>query len=300
MALFSRRGRITPGEMFPAGEPGYRVSLVPLRSGIRVRVVERGDAGGVPVLMLPGWGSTAYAWRMNLPAVADAGYRAIAVDPKGSGLSDKPLGESEYTSDAMISHLGEILDALALENPVVVGHSQSATVAFRFAKRFPHRVRGLVLLSPVGHAGFKNVWLYKLLTPKIVRPLLPSLCTREAVRLTLHRVYGNLRPFTERVVDEYHAPCQFREFPIAQRDSLHAFDWSVPVTGPVNVPALLMHGSEDHLVRGDALADFAHAIPGIEIIEIAGAGHIIPEEAYEQVNAALTRFLRGTVPAWLY
>jgi pimeloyl-ACP methyl ester carboxylesterase len=297
MALFSRRGRITPGEMFPAGEPGYRVSLVPLRSGTRIRVVERGDAGGAPVLMLPGWGSMVYAWRANLPAVADAGYRAIAVDLKGSGLSDKPPGESEYTSDAMISHLGEILDALALDRPVIVGHSQSATVAFRFAKRFPHRLRGLVLLSPVGHAGFKNLRLYKLLTPKIAKRILQPLCTRAAIRLTLHRVYGKLRPFTERDVDEYHAPCQFREFPIAQRDSLHAFDWSEPVRGPVKLPALLMHGSEDHLVRRDALADFTRAIPGIEIIEIPGAGHVIPEEAYEDVNAALTRFLRRTLPA---
>src|SRR2546430_114990 len=117
MPLFSRRGRITPGEMFPAGETAYRVSLLPLRSGIRIRVVERGT--GEPVLMLPGWGSSVYLWRKNLPAVADAGYRAIAVDLKGLGLSDKPLGESEYTSDAMISHLGEILDALVLERPVI-------------------------------------------------------------------------------------------------------------------------------------------------------------------------------------
>jgi pimeloyl-ACP methyl ester carboxylesterase len=297
MALFSRRGRMTPGEMFPAREPGYRVSLLPLRSGIRIRVVERGEVGGAPVLMLPGWGSTVYLWRKNLPAIADAGYRGIAVDLKGSGLSDKPLGENEYTSDAMISHLGEILDALALERPVIVGHSQSATIAFRFAKRFPSRLRGLVLLSPVGHAGVKNLWLYKLLTPRIIRRILPSLCNREAIRITLHRVYGKLGSFTERDVDEYHAPCQFRDFPIAQRDSLHAFDWREPVRGPVKLPALLMGGTEDHLLHRDALADFARAIPGIEIIEIPGAGHIIPEEAYKQVNTALTRFLQRTVPA---
>lgn len=283
--------------MFPAGEASYRTSFVRLRSGIRIRVVERGAADGYPVLLLPGWGSTVYSWRMNLPAVADAGYRAISVDLKGSGLSDKPLGESEYTSDAMISHLGEILDALALERPVIVGHSQSATIAFRFAKRFPHRPRGLVLLSPVGHAGFKNLRLYKLLTPKIARPILPALCTRVAIRLTLHRVYGKLRTFTERDVDEYHAPCRFPEFSIAQRDSLHAFDWKEAITGPVKLPALLIHGSADHLVLSDTLVDFARAVPGIEIIEIPGAGHIIAEEAHEQVNAALTRFLRRTMPA---
>jgi pimeloyl-ACP methyl ester carboxylesterase len=292
MPLFTRRGRIPPGEMFPAGDPEYRVNFIRLRSGIRIRSIERGRPDAAPVLMLPGWGSTVYAWRENLPVVAAAGYRAIAVDLKGSGLSDKPLGESEYTSEAMIEHLGEILDALSLERPVIVGHSQSASIAFRFARRSPERLRALVLLSPVGHAGVKNLGLYKFLTPRFARNILPSLCTRGAIRLTLHRVYGKLRRYTERDVDEYHAPCQFREFPIAQRDSLHAFEWSEPVTGPVNVPVLLMHGTNDHLVRGDTISDFVRAIPGMEVVKIPGAGHIIPEEAHEQVNAALIRFLR--------
>jgi pimeloyl-ACP methyl ester carboxylesterase len=292
MSLFARRGRIPPGEMFPAGESGYRTSFVKLRSGISIRVVERGDVAAFPVLLLPGWGSTVYIWRRNLPAIADAGFRAIAVDLKGSGLSDKPLGESEYTSEAMIEHLGEIIDALALKAPVVVGHSQAASIAYRYAKRNPSRLGGLVLLSPVGHNGVKLLWLYKLLTPKLARAALPSLCTRLAIRLTLRRVYGKLRDFSSRDVDEYYAPCQFPEFPIAQRDSLHAFDWRVPVDGKLDLPALLMHGTNDHLVRGDSIADYEKAIPGIETVVISGAGHIIPEEADEHVNSALIPFLR--------
>ena len=278
--------------MFPAKEPGYRVSFVRLASGIRIRVVERGDESGLPVLLLPGWGSTVYIWRRNFPAIADAGFRAIAVDLKGSGLSDKPLGENEYTSDALVAHLGEILDALKLERPVIVGHSQSASIAYRFAKKNSARMRALVLVSPVGHAGVKLLWLYKLLTPGFLRGVLPTLCTRTAIRITLRRVYGSLRRFTPRDVLEFQSPCQFREFAIAQRDSLHAFDWSEPVTGRLDVPTLILHGTDDHLVRGDTIADYKRAIPDIEAVEIAGAGHIVPEEADEEVNAALIAFLR--------
>lgn len=277
--------------MFPAGDPEYRVSLARLASGVRVRVIERGDPGGIPVLMLPGWGSTVYVWRRNLPAVANAGFRAIGVDLKGSGLSDKPLGEAEYTSDAMSDHLGEIIDALGLDHPVVVGHSQSASIAYRFARRYPSRLRGLVLLSPVGHDGVKLMWLYKLLTPRVLRGVLPYLCTRGAIRITLHRVYGKLGRFNERDVDEFHAPCQFHEFAIAQRDSLHAFHWRQPVDGRLELPALLMHGTDDHLVRGDSIADYRNAIPGIKVVEIPGAGHIIPEEADGHVNESLIPFL---------
>jgi pimeloyl-ACP methyl ester carboxylesterase len=278
--------------MFPAKDPGYRVSFVRLASGIRIRVVERGDVTGPPVLMLPGWGSTVYIWRRNFPAIAAEGFRAISVDMKGSGLSDKPLGEHEYTSNAFIAHLAEILDALALQRPVLVGHSQSASIAYRFARKYPSRVRALVLVSPVGHAGVKLLWLYKLLTPALARRVLPSLCTRTAIRITLHRVYGKLRRFSERDVLEFQSPCHFPEFSIAQRDSLHAFDWSQPVRGPLHLPALVIHGTADHLVRGDTLSDYRRAIPDAEVVEIAGAGHIVPEEADEQVNAALIAFLR--------
>lgn len=288
----TRRGRILPDEMFPAGDPDYRISFVKLRSGIRIRAVERGNPGAPPVLFLPGWGSTVYIWRRNLPAVSAAGFRAIAVDLKGSGLSDKPLGEHEYTSDAFVNHVADIIDALALEKPVLVGHSQSASIAYRFAKREPWRLRGLVLLSPVGHSGIKLLWLYKLLTPKLLRGILPSLCTRLAIRITLRRVYGKLRKFSDRDVSEFHSPCHFPNFSIAQRDSLHAFDWKQPVEGRLDLPALVMHGTDDHLVRGETLSDFEKVIPDIEAVVIEGAGHIVPEEADEQVNAALTGFLR--------
>ena len=296
MSPSTRRGRILPDEMFPAGDPEYRISFVKLRSGIRIRAIERGNPDAPPVLFLPGWGSTVYIWRRNLPAVAAAGYRAIAVDLKGSGLSDKPLGEHEYTSDAFVKHVADILDALALEKPVLVGHSQSASIAYRFAKREPSRLRGLVLLSPVGHSGIKLLWLYKLLTPKMVRGILPSLCTRLAIRITLRRVYGKLRKFSDSDVAEFHSPCHFPNFSIAQRDSLHAFDWAQPVEGRLDLPALVMHGTDDHLVRGETLSDFEKVIPNIEAVVIEGAGHIVPEEADEQVNAALTGFLRRITP----
>jgi pimeloyl-ACP methyl ester carboxylesterase len=180
-----------------------------------------------------------------------------------------------------------------LKRPVVVGHSQSASIAYRFAKRDPSRVSALVLLSPVGHDGVKLLPLYKFLTPKFGRRLLPSLSTRLAIRLTLHRVYGRLRRFSERDIDEYYAPCQFAEFPIAQRDSLHAFDWHQPVVGRLDIPTLLMHGSKDHLVRGGSIRDYERAIPGIQVAEIPDAGHIIPEEADGVVNETLIPFLRG-------
>ncbi|HET6760547.1 MAG TPA: alpha/beta fold hydrolase, partial [Gemmatimonadaceae bacterium] len=130
MIRFVRRGRLSPGEMFPAGDPAYRVSYPRLRSGIKVRVVERGDPAAPPVLFVPGWGCPVYVYRRNLPAVADAGFRSIAVDLKGHGLSFKPLGGREYSLESLVDHFEEIIDSLELERPALVGHSIGATLLY--------------------------------------------------------------------------------------------------------------------------------------------------------------------------
>src|SRR5688500_20372279 len=101
MIGFRRRDNLSPGEMFPAGYPAYRVSFPRLRSGIKLRVVERGEPTSPPVLLVHGWGCSAFIFRDNMPALADAGFRAIAVDLKGHGLSDKPVAADEYTVDAL-------------------------------------------------------------------------------------------------------------------------------------------------------------------------------------------------------
>ena len=106
-----RRGSLSPGEMFPSGDAAYRVQFPRLRSGLKVRVVERGDPASPPVLFVHGWGCSVYVFRRNMPALADAGYRAMAVDLKGHGLSDKPISPDEYTIDAMVEHLRDILAA---------------------------------------------------------------------------------------------------------------------------------------------------------------------------------------------
>src|SRR5438874_13730621 len=123
MIRSGRRDPLGPSEMFPAGDPAYRVSYPRLESGLKVRVIERGPSSSPPIVLVHGWGCSVYVFRRNMPALADAGFRAIAVDLKGHGLSDKPIGPEDYTIDSLVEHLREILDALGLERPALAGHS---------------------------------------------------------------------------------------------------------------------------------------------------------------------------------
>ncbi|HYD53246.1 MAG TPA: alpha/beta fold hydrolase, partial [Gemmatimonadaceae bacterium] len=105
-------GRLPASEMYPAHDHRVAARMLALPSGIHVRVVEAGPCDGRPVVLLHGWGAGAYTYRHNLPALADAGLRATAVELKGHGLSEKPSAPGEYAFGAMLGHVHEVLAAL--------------------------------------------------------------------------------------------------------------------------------------------------------------------------------------------
>jgi pimeloyl-ACP methyl ester carboxylesterase len=294
MLGFGRRRNLRPSEMFPAGDAAYRVSFPRLPSGTKIRVVERGRPSSPPIVLVHGWGCSVYVFRRNMPALADAGFRAIAIDLKGHGLSDKPLRAEEYRIDSLIEHLREVLDALGLERPALAGHSLGGTLIYHFASRYPHRARCLGLLSPVGLTGVPLMWLYRFLTPAPLTPLLRQINPRMIVKVALMRVYGKRGHFTQRDVAEYLAPSRDPDFSVAMRELLHQYDWSAADHRPLatlNVPAAGVWGTLDHLMPRDGMAIFLPLVPQIVLRAIPDAGHIITEETADEVNEELIGLL---------
>src|SRR3990170_4445058 len=293
MISFGRRGRIGTSEIFPAGLPQYRTSFLTLRSGLAVRAIESGDPKGAPVVLVPGWGCSVYAFRHTMPDLAKAGYRVIAVDLKGHGLSDKPTDPAQYTIDSLVEHLRDILDALSLERPYLVGHSMGGSLLYHFAARYPDRARALGLFSPVGLRGVRMVRLYRALTPRFLLPLLRVFRPRLPVKVALSRVYGERGTYTEEDVDQYWAPIRLPNASAALRELLHTYDWHASKRRrlePVSVPAIAFWGSLDHLLPKDEMPLYETLIPGIVIREVRGAGHVVPEETPGEVNPELITF----------
>jgi pimeloyl-ACP methyl ester carboxylesterase len=290
-----RRHVLSPGEMFPAGDPAYRVSFPQLRSGIRIRAVERGDSASPPVVLIPGWGCSVYTYNRNMPALADAGFRVIAVDLKGHGLSDKPLASDEYTIESLVEHLRDILDALELDRPALVGHSLGGSLIYHFASRYPERARCLGMLSPVGLKGVPLMRLYRFLTPAALTPLIRMIKPRVVVTLALMRVYGKRAHFTQRDVEEYLAPSQFPNFALAMRELLHGYDWNAAAgrqLARVDLPAAGAWGSLDHMMPDDGMGIYISLVPQVVLRAITDAGHIITEETPDEVNEVLIGLLR--------
>jgi pimeloyl-ACP methyl ester carboxylesterase len=290
-----RRRTLRPGEIFPADEKGYRVAFPRLRSGLKIRVVERGDPAAPPVLLVHGWACDAYVFRYNMPALADAGYRAVAIDLKGHGLSDKPTAAHEYTIDALVEHLAEVLDALELDSVALAGHSLGGSLVYHFALRYPQRARCVGLLSPVGLSGVPLMWLYKLVTPAFLAPLIKHVRSRTVVKIALRRVYGRRGHYTQRDVEEFLAPSRFPEYAVALRQLLHHYDWNAAEHRPlgiVDLPAVGVWGNLDHMMPGDGMTVYLPLLPQIVLRTIPEAGHLITEETPDEVNDALVGLLR--------
>lgn len=287
------KGRLSPQEMFPAGGTGYRVRNVTLSSECTVRIVEGGNENDPPIILLHGWGCSAYAFHENVIPLAAAGYHVVIPDMKGHGLSDKPGAPANYNTAAMVQHVGQIADAMHLKRFALAGHSMGAALALRFAIANPRRVSGLGLLSPVGTSGLRFGSIVRFLSPRASLPLWRMLNTRWMTRFFLRLAYGKFGSPSDREVEEYWAPSQFPEFTAALRHLLHELNWGPIYVGGLdahNIPILVLSGSRDHLCRRKTLEHLKKSMRCNPQV-VQGAGHLILSETPERVNAALVGLL---------
>jgi len=281
--------------MFPAGRPDLRTRYVTLRSGLRLRAVECGDNTNPTILLVHGWGCSAYVFRENLIPFARAGYYAVAVELKGHGLSDKPTHPAEYRLDSMRAHLEEIIDALG-GRVIVCGLSMGAALGAHVAWASTQRVRALVMVSPVGFSGVHGLTAIRMGTPGFLTPKLPAIAGRWTIKLLLDVVNGRLRKITPSDVDEYYAPMQFPEFVMATRHLLHEFNWKAQFR-KLSVPSLMITGGRDHFVSQKSVQRYCRTMPSLRHMVIRDAGHVIYDEAAPVVNDAILEFLASAMLA---
>jgi pimeloyl-ACP methyl ester carboxylesterase len=112
-------------------------------TGVRLHYLDWGGEG-VPLLLLHGLASNARIWDLTAPLLTPH-FRVVALDQRGHGQSDKPDGD--YSFAEVTGDLAELLPALGLDRPVIVGHSWGGNVALQFAADHPGSVRALVLVD---------------------------------------------------------------------------------------------------------------------------------------------------------
>jgi pimeloyl-ACP methyl ester carboxylesterase len=115
-------------------------------NGIRLHVAEQGE--GPLVILCHGFPECWYSWRHQLPALAKAGFRAVAPDLRGYGLSDGPEEVEKYTILHDIGDIVGLVDALGAKQAVIAGHDIGAAIAWQSALLRPDRFRAVIALSP--------------------------------------------------------------------------------------------------------------------------------------------------------
>ncbi|WP_042417891.1 alpha/beta fold hydrolase [Streptacidiphilus anmyonensis] len=118
--------------------------MIPAPAG-RIHLVEQGT--GPLVLLVHGFPESWYSWRRQLPALAAAGYRAVAVDVRGYGRSSRPDGVAAYRMRELVADSVAVVRALGEQTAVIVGHDWGATIAANCALLHPEVFRAVALLS---------------------------------------------------------------------------------------------------------------------------------------------------------
>lgn len=119
-------------------------------NNIRMAVYEQGQ--GPAVILLHGFPELAYSWRHQLPALAAAGYRAIAPDLRGYGQTDRPAELNDYRIQELVNDIKGLLTALDLQRATFVGHDWGALLLWHMALVCPDIIERQIVLNIPFHA----------------------------------------------------------------------------------------------------------------------------------------------------
>ena len=281
------------------GEPPSEFVELDGSQGLRVHVRDEGE--GPLLLFLHGAGSSLHTWDAWVRQLA-WGYRVVRVDLPPFGLTG-PHPDDQYDPEAYLEVVEGVVDALQLEDPVVVGNSLGGYMAARYAAEHSDATRAAVLLAPAGYP--QN--LPGLLRGLAIRGLgrtFTWLTPRWTVDRMVRRAYADSERVPSAVVDRHHELIRAPGGREGMREVVHVMDelrqeepeW----VSEVDVPTLLVWGEEDDFVPAELAADWEADLPTVESALLPGVGHVPMEEAPTRSLAILKPFLarHGVRPQW--
>ncbi|MCA1586493.1 MAG: alpha/beta hydrolase [Acidobacteria bacterium] len=228
-------------------------------------------------------------WEPQLET-APPGWRFITPDLGGFGGSPLVDGDGEPSIDDYAADVIDLLSALGIEHAVVGGLSMGGYVTFAVLRRAPALIEGLVLAdtkagadSPEARANRQHMLalLDRGGPPAIAREMLPKLLGSAS-----RRERPDLEDRVRRLIEQQSAPA-------IQRAIARLMDRpdATPQLAGVQVPTLVIVGSEDHVTPVAEAQRIADAIPGATLVVIANAGHLSSLECADEFGAVLSTFL---------
>lgn len=298
-------------------------------NGLKLHVAEIGK-GSTAVVFCHGFPEIWYSWRFQMIAVAEAGYRAIAFDYRGYGLSDRPPAPEKSTFADFISDLHSLLDVLGISKAFLVGKDFGARIVYLYALLHPERLTGIVTLGipflppkPVAfqqylpEGFYMSRWLepgraetdFGRFDPKTVIRNIYILFSRSEIPIA-----GETQEIMDLVDSSTPLPSWFTEEDLTNYGTLYensGFETALQVPYrslkevfsidevKVDAPSLLIMGEKDYFIKFPKMDDYMRSeeakmfVPNLKTIYIPEGSHFVQEQFPDQVNKLILDFLKN-------
>lgn len=254
--------------------------------GIATAVDVQGD--GPALLFLHGFPLDRTMWRHIVAPLT--GWRRVAPDLRGMGLSDAPDGG--YSMETYADDAIALLDVLGVERSVVCGLSMGGYVALELVRRHPDRVQALILSNTRAEGDSRE--------GKAARDEMIQLVQREGPGALIEQLLPKLlAPSSQSTMPqlvEHVRTMATASPPAGLVGALRAMRDRPDATGllpTIRVPTLVVAGSEDRLIPPDHGKRMADAIPGAQFTVIPDAGHLAPMEQPTATSRVFGEFLQA-------
>src|SRR6266478_1361016 len=233
--------------------------------------------GPFDLVVVPGWISNVdFAWED--PFYGDwvrglaAFSRVVLFDKRGTGLSDRDVGDS--TLEERMDDLRAVLEAAGSERAAIMGFSEGGPLSMLFAATYPERVRALILYATFARASEAPDYPEGAEVRKNVELLRSRLENAWGQGTTLELLAPGLAhiPRAREFMGRYERMC------VSPRAGRAHLGWLLeidvrPVARTLQLPTLVVHRTDDALIRVELGRALAREIPGARYVELGGDGH---------------------------
>jgi pimeloyl-ACP methyl ester carboxylesterase len=277
-------------------------------SEVSLHHVTVGPEDGELVVLLHGFPECWFAWRHQLPTLAEAGYRVIAPDLRGYGRSTKPEGVAAYELDRLSADVRELIESLDRESATVVGHDWGGVVATSTALKHPGVIDRLAILNaPYPTNVFEQFTLRQAFRSSYAAffqlPSVPERLFQAQKFSLLERAFTDaaVGAYTESELAVYREAWDqpgaltamlnyYRAFGRQTAREIFSRDSAWTAGRRVNCPTRLLWGEKDRALGAGVRQAFERAVPHCETDRYPEATHWLHVEVPERVTADLLEF----------
>lgn len=260
-----------------------------LLNGSTLHYVVSGNAAAPPVVFVHGFPFSHEMWRGQMDVVASEGYRAIAYDVRGHGLSD--VGDGQYTIESHVDDLFALLDHLKLDKSTIVGLSMGGYIALRALEREQRRFGAVALCDTRSEADTDEARVKRAVSARTVKQTGSAAYAADYVKSMFTPESFTTHPAAVEMIRQIIA----RTPPLSIAGTLIALAARTDTTGSlaaVTVPALILVGERDTVTPPPFSRSMQSRIPHAELHIVPGAAHMSNLENPAYFNDKLVSFLK--------